>query len=124
MRIKLSLGIILFPMLFILNACSSGADEFTYDDIQGKWKLIEAQRNGISTTTFQKAIFTFSPDSIFTTNIPALENLGKVQLDGNNLILDDSKMDNSRIYLIDSTGQMRITADIMHYKFVFLLKRK
>lgn len=113
---------ILTPLV-VLVACSD-VSKINYNRIQGEWELINATRNGIETKTFQKATFTFSEDSIMTSNISALNNMGKISMDGHKLMTEGNKMQHSTIYLIDSTGNMILTTDIMNYEFIFTLKKK
>lgn len=114
---------ILWTILFI-PACMNDSGALSYSDLIGEWELVHAERNGIITTTFQKSIFTFSEDSVLTTNIPLLESVGKIDLKGNELLTDGNKMENVSLHKVDSTGDLQLRSDIAGFKFLFVLEKK
>lgn len=114
----------ILPAFLLVVACNSDEKGFSYKDIEGDWEVVYAERNGIETSTFQKSIFTFSSDSIFSTNIPRLENQGKVRLKGNDLLVETGDLTNTKLFMIDSTRNLQLKTDIAGFKFIITLERK
>ena len=70
--LKLIAFFIATTMAVILHqSCSS--EKIQTQDLDGKWLVIEAQRNGKMTTTLEEGFFQFQEDSIFSTNIFSVE---------------------------------------------------
>lgn len=124
-RVLQKFMIAVLPMtILIISACANGGNNIHYDDVSGEWELIHAERNGIVTNTFERAVFNFGRDSTLETNIPNLEKLGRVSIEGNKLNLESNKMENTTLEIIDSTQNMQISSDIQGFKFVFILEKK
>jgi len=90
----------ILPPLFILCvliACKKNEPGIQLSQIQGKWNIVNAYRNGNVTDSVQDGYFSFGMNNTFETNIPGLPN-------GQNFEF--------------TRGKFQINGDTSHYQFV------
>lgn len=57
-----------FIFLILITSCGEDASKFDVSDLEGKWTVVSASRNGKVTRTFSNAYFIFSADQTMETN--------------------------------------------------------
>lgn len=57
-----------FIFLLLITSCNEDKSQFDSSDLEGKWTVVSASRNGKATRTFSNAYFIFSSDQSLETN--------------------------------------------------------
>ena len=66
--------ILILALIALAAACSETTTKDIQKDIQGKWELYAAQRDGKSTSTFEGTYFDFEDDTL-TSNFPSIPKI-------------------------------------------------
>lgn len=117
--LSISFLLIFSSILLLFFSCNS-SDRIN-SQLQGKWKLIDAYRNGRRTSTMENVYFNFWNKDSIETNIPISEKLiySSYKLDGNDIVLSS---DLEKFYVDKiSNDTLQLQTNISNYIFSFLL---
>ncbi len=66
--------------LTLIVACNSNRKDERFNQLLGKWRLVEASRNGKITESLQNAFYEFRAEGTMTTNITGVEESSPFEL--------------------------------------------
>ena len=119
---QLLLGI----LLFLLTACGSTT---TVQDqkalLQGRWNLVEGQRNGKVTDSLRDTYFEFTADDKMSTNLPIKGGMNSPYEIVDNAIVQTIVNDIQIKYqIIELTPEvLELTTNLRGYDFVFSMEK-
>ena len=118
---KKLLLVFILAILFLF-ACKSDVS-IEANSLTGQWDLISAKRNGNTTSTLDKAFFSFTDGSL-SHNINGEVVTSKYEKKSNKLIIyeDDILTEIELLSLVKDT--LEISTKIQNFKFDFRLKKK
>ena len=107
----------------ILQLCSCKPDaKIDFNEIEGKWKMVEATRNGNITSTLDKSFFIFE-DGDFTHNINGDTISSTYKVMSNNMIQSDDEIIKEIEVTKLQNDTISFKTKISNFKFEFLMKR-
>lgn len=114
----------LFFIVFLLYAC--GADQnkkslTQIEDLQGKWNIIKAERNGKKTMLLQDGFLSFKENSIISNINERGDTLTNNYTIDNNLIKSDDFEYN---VLYNNNDTMKVSMNIKNFSFKLILKKE
>ncbi|MEM1325487.1 MAG: lipocalin family protein [Bacteroidota bacterium] len=85
--------------------------------LNGKWELKEASRNGDPTTTLSDLYFNFSEDGTLDTNMPTMEGSSEYEVEGMEIEQEGNGFEQD--YVIESLteDELILTTNIQNYDF-------
>ena len=102
-----------------ITGCSG--DRIKYEDLSGRWDILEAERNGRVTQTLQNVYFEFSPDQKMTTNIFGKENTFEIDYDYPEILTGDDEFKELNIVrLVGDTLEINTRIGDFRYDFNLL----
>ena len=112
-----------FLFLLIVTSCSEDASTFDASDLEGKWNVTSAYRNGKATRTFSNAYFIFSADQTMETNFSGDLIQASYELEDGSII---QQGDPSVRYDLANWADTSVTLrfQIQDFNFEFVLGRE
>lgn len=113
--------------LFLLTAC--GSDTTIKDQkalLEGRWNLIEGQRNGKVTDSLRDMYFEFTADDKMSTNLPIKGGMNSPYDIVDNAIVQTIINDIQIKYtIVELTPQvLRLTTSLRGFEFVFSMEKE
>lgn len=119
--IKLSISFLLIFFSIFLFFFSCNSSDRINSQLQGKWKLRDAHRNGRRTSTMENVYFNFWNKDSIETNMPISEKLiySSYKLDGNDIVLSSAL----EKFCVDKINNdtLHLQTNISNYIFSFVL---
>ena len=111
---------LVFICVFV--ACKKNETSIQLSQIQGKWNITHAFRDGNRTESVTEGYFSFGANSIFETNIPGLPNGQNFDFKDGTLQIHGDTCHYQFTNVTDSTAIMKVA--IRKMPFMFELKKK
>ncbi len=108
-------------LLCILVACKKNDTSIQLSQVQGKWNIVSAYRNGNITDSVQDGYFSFNKNNTFETNIPGLPNGQNFEFNNGMFQIKGDTSHYQFLNVSDSTARIKVI--IRTIPFLFELKK-
>jgi len=122
MKFRFYFIFIFVVIILSLTFWSNSNDESLESNIQGKWNIIKATRNGRKTSTFESGYFKFWHSDSIETNILGGKIVSFYHLN-KKTIISNSKLPKIIVSKVDN-DTLLLKAKISNYAFDFVLKKE
>lgn len=109
-------------LICVFVSCNKSETSIQRSQIEGKWNITHAFRDGQRTDSVAEGYFSFSSNSLFETNIPGLPNGQNFDFKNGTLQIHGDTCHYQFSNVTDSTANLRVT--IRKMPFLFELKKK
>lgn len=116
----------LLSILFIYAIVFTGCGKDAVDEgpqLEGRWEVEEARRNGRLTESLRGLYFDFGQEGSFTTNISGMDENGRYEVSENSIATSEVQL--SLDYKINelSDSTLELTSVFQDYRFFFRFRR-